>query len=148
MPSIALSELWSIVGMVDQVFKLLSWLVIGIAIIGMVTLTLSTLDARNREMAILRACGASTLFVSGLVMIESLLVGLAAIAFAVGFVTLITYLAQDILLSELGVLAEISLLSSQEAATLLLILDAGLLSSLLPAVMVYKRSLSNGLTRL
>ena len=99
-------------------------------------------------MAILRACGASPLFVSGLVMIESLLVGLAAIAFAVGFVTLITYLAQDILLSELGVLAEISLLSAQEAATLLLILGAGLLSSLLPAVMVYKRSLSNGLTRL
>ena len=147
-PSIALSELWSIVGMVDQVFKLLSWIVIGISIIGMVTLTLSTLDTRNREMAILRACGASPMFVSGLVLMESLLVGLAAIAFAVGFVMLITYLAQDILLSELGVLAEISLLSSQEAATLLLILGAGLLSSLLPAVMVYKRSLSNGLTRL
>jgi len=147
-PSIALSELWSIVGMVDQVFKLLSWIVIGIAIIGMVTLTLSTLDARNREMAILRACGASPLFISGLVLIESLLVGLTAIVLSVGFVMLITYLAQDILLSDLGVLAEISLLSSQEAATLLSILGAGLLSSLLPAVMVYKRSLSNGLTRL
>ena len=54
-PSIALSELWSMVGMVDKVFKLLGWVVIGIAVIAMVTLTLSTLDTRNREIAVLRA---------------------------------------------------------------------------------------------
>jgi putative ABC transport system permease protein len=146
-PSVALSELWSIVGMVDKVFKLLSWIVIGIALISMVTLTLSTLDARNREMAILRACGASPLFVSGLVLIESLLVSVSAIVLSVGLVTIITYIGQSFFISELGIVAEISFLNTQEVVTLLLILCAGLLSSLLPALMVYKRSLSSGLMR-
>lgn len=146
-PSVALSELWSIVGMVDKVFKLLSWIVIGIALISMVTLTLSTLDARNREMAILRACGASPLFVSGLVLIESLLVSVSAIVLSVGLVTIITYMGQSFFISELGIVAEISFLNTQEVVTLLLILCAGLLSSLLPALMVYKRSLSSGLMR-
>ncbi len=146
-PSLALSELWSIVGMVDKVFKLLSWIVIGIATVGMVTMTLSTLDARNREMAILRACGASPLFVSGLVLTESLLVGLSAILLAVGLVFMVTFAAQDLLLAELGIIAEVSWLSSQEMITLLTILSVGLVSSLLPAVMVYKRSLSSSLLK-
>lgn len=146
-PSLALSELWSIVGMVDKVFKLLSWIVIGIATVGMVTMTLSTLDARNREMAILRACGASPLFVSGLVLTESLLVGLSAILLAVGLVFMVTFAAQDLLLAELGIIAEVSWLSSQEMITLLTILSVGLVSSLLPAIMVYKRSLSSSLLK-
>lgn len=146
-PSIALSELWSMVGMVDKVFKLLGWIVIGIAVIGMVTLTLSTLDTRNREIAVLRACGASPLFVAGLVLIESLLVSVSAIFLSVGLVTIVTYMGQSFFISELGIAAKISFLSSQEVVTLLVILSAGLLSSLLPALMVFKRSLNSGLIR-
>lgn len=146
-PSIALSELWSMVGMVDKVFKLLGWVVIGIAVIAMVTLTLSTLDTRNREIAVLRACGASPLFVSGLVLIESLLVSVSAIFLSVGLVTIVTYMGQSFFISELGIAAKISFLSSQEMVTLLVILSAGLLSSLLPALMVFKRSLNSGLIR-
>ena len=60
-PSIALSELWSIVGVVDKGFKLLSWIVSIISLIAMVTLIINSLENRKREMLIYRANGASPL---------------------------------------------------------------------------------------
>ena len=37
-PGIALAELWSMVGSVDFVFRIFNWLIIGISLIGMVTI--------------------------------------------------------------------------------------------------------------
>ena len=42
-PGVALAELWSMVGSVDFVFRFFNWLIIGISLIGMVTMTLSDL---------------------------------------------------------------------------------------------------------
>ena len=55
-PGIALSELWSIVGLVDKGFQLLSWIIIAISLIAMVTLIIARLDNRKQEMTIYRAC--------------------------------------------------------------------------------------------
>lgn len=144
-PGIALADLWSILGMVDRVFKFLGWIVIGISIIAMVTLTLSTLDARSREMAILRANGAPPGFVAGLVLVESLLIGLCAILVAIGLVSLATHYGKAYLTTELGIVPEVSWVSQQELLTFGVVLGAGLVSSLLPALMVYRRTLRTGL---
>jgi len=57
-PGIALSELWSIVRLVDKGFQLLSWIIITISLIAMVTLIIASLDNRKQEMTIYRANGA------------------------------------------------------------------------------------------
>jgi putative ABC transport system permease protein len=146
-PGIALSELWSIVGMVDRAFAFLSWLIIGISLITMVTMTIASLEARTREMTILRATGASPGYLSALVMIEAAIIGLAAIGFASLIVSATTVLAQDLLTSQLGIAPDITWLSTQELMIFAIIFSAGLASSVLPAMMVYRRSVQQGLSQ-
>ena len=144
-PGLALAELWSIVGMVDRVFEFLSWMIIAISLIAMMTMTITSLDQRTREMTILRAVGASPWHLSILVMMESLVLGLGAIIAAIALVTLSTWLAADWIQTQLGIAAEISWLTVDECKTLAVILLAGLASSLLPAMMVFRRNLQQGL---
>jgi len=144
-PGLALAELWSIVGMVDKVFQFLSWMIIAISLIAMVTMTITSLDSRTREMTILRATGASPWHLSALVMMESFLIGMGSIVISIGLVTLSTWLASDYLATSLGITPTISWLSLNELMILTLILLSGLASSLVPAMMVFRRSLQQGL---
>ena len=146
-PGIALSELWSIVGMVDRVFTFLSWLIIAISLITMVTMTISSLDARTREMTILRAIGAAPREIASLVLMEAALIGLAAIVCAILIVSGSTFLAQDILAQRLGIAPDIALITVDEIKIFAMIFAAGLASSLLPAIMVYRRSMQQGFSQ-
>ena len=146
-PGIALSELWSIVGMVDRAFTFLSWLIIAISLITMVTMTISSLDARTREMTILRAIGAAPREIASLVLMEAALIGLAAIVCAILIVSGSTFLAQDILAQRLGIAPDIALITVDEIKIFAMIFAAGLASSVLPAIMVYRRSMQQGFSQ-
>ena len=141
-PSIALSELWSIVGVVDKGFKLLSWIVIVISLIAMVTLIINSLENRKREMLIYRANGASPLDLSFMVVIEAIFIGLLSIILALIFVSLISYFASSQLSIHFGVSTNFSFLTVNEATILSIILLAGVLSSLVPAFITYRNNLN------
>lgn len=146
-PGIALAELWSIVGMVDRVFAFLSALIIAISLITMITMTIASLEARTREMTILRATGASPRYLAGLVLLEAALIGLTAIIGAIVIVSGSTVLAQDLLATRLGIAPDIAWITVGELKILAAIFGAGLASSVLPAIMVYRRSLQQGLSQ-
>lgn len=144
-PGVALAELWSIIGMIDRVFQFLSGMIIVIALIGLITMTLTGLDARTREMTILRAVGATPLHLASWVMLEAFAIGVLSSLSALGVLTAVTAMASEPLTEALGIVPEIAFLTSSEAITLGAIVLAGLLSSLWPAIMVYRRSLQQGL---
>jgi putative ABC transport system permease protein len=102
-PGVALSELWSIVGLVDKGFELLSWIIIAISLIAMITLIIASLDNRKQEMTIYRANGASPRFLATMVIYESLVIGLVAIIGAIILVTIVTYFATSQLNLTLGI---------------------------------------------
>ena len=133
-PSIALSELWSIVGVVDKGFKLLSSIVIVISLIAMVTLIINSLENRKREMLIYRANGASPIDLSFMVVIEAIFIGLLSIILALIFVSLISYFASSQLSIHFGVSTNFSFLTVNEATILSIILLAGVLSSLVTSL--------------
>ena len=141
-PSIALSELWSIVGVVDKGFKLLSWIVIVISLIAMVTLIINSLENRKREMLIYRANGASPLDLSFMVVIEAIFIGLVSIILALIFVSLISYFASSQLSINFGISTNFSFLTLNEATILSIILLAGVLSSMVPAFITYRNNLN------
>ena len=143
-PGVELAKLWSIVGTVDSVFKLMNWLIIGISLIGMVTMTITGLDSRTREMTILRALGATPSKLAGMVMMETALISVASISFAIGLVRLLTWGTADILWQWAAIRLELSWIAAEELLTLWIIVVAGLITSLIPAGMVYKRSLYQG----
>ena len=146
MPGIALAQLWSIVGLVDQGFELLSWIIIAISLIAMVTLIISSIDNRKREMTIYRANGATPMFLSALVVLEALIIGLSAIVGAVIFVTVVTYLATDQLNLILGITPEFEWVSMHEIKIFAIILFVGVLSSLVPATMVFRKNIHQSLS--
>jgi len=145
-PGVALSELWSIVGMVDKGFELLSWIIIVISLISMITLIISSIENRKREMTIYRANGATPSYLAGLVVFEAVLIGLSAIIGAIILVSIITHLASSQLNVALGITPEFRWVSLEEIKVFAIILTAGVLSSLIPAAIVFKKNLHQGLS--
>ncbi len=145
-PGIALSELWSIVGLVDKGFQLLSWIIIAISLIAMVTLIIASLDNRKQEMTIYRANGASPKFLAAMVIYESLVIGLVAIIGAVILVSVVTYFATNQLNLALGISPSFKWISLDEIKVFSIILLAGVLSSLIPAAMVFRKNLHQTLS--
>ena len=145
-PGIALSELWSIVGLVDKGFQLLSWIIIAISLIAMVTLIIASLDNRKQEMTIYRANGASPKFLAAMVVYESLVIGLVAIIGAIILVTAVTYFATSQLNLALGISPSFKWISLDEIKVFGIILLSGVLSSLIPAAMVFRKNLHQALS--
>mgnify|MGYP003979498985 FL=1 len=145
-PGIALSELWSIVGLVDKGFQLLSWIIIAISLIAMITLIIASLDNRKQEMTIYRANGASPKFLAMMVLCESIVIGLTAIVGAIILVTIVTYFATAQLNLALGISPSFKWISMDEIKVFSLILLAGALSSLIPASMVFRKNLHQTLS--
>ncbi len=145
-PGIALSELWSIVGLVDKGFQLLSWIIIAISLIAMVTLIIASLDNRKQEMTIYRANGASPKFLAAMVIYESLVIGLVAIIGAIILVTAVTYFATSQLNLALGISPSFKWISLDEIKVFSIILLSGASSSLIPAAMVFRQNLHQTLS--
>jgi len=143
-PGVALAELWSIVGSVDSVFKLLNWLIIGISLITMMAMTLTALENRTREMTILRALGATPLHLSSMILAEIILISGVSVLLAVGLVRLLTWVSVDLMSEWAGIRIELIWITINELLVLGLIVLAGLIASLIPAGMVYTRSLHRG----
>ena len=143
-PGVALAELWSIVGSVDSVFKLLNWLIIGISIIAMMTMTMTALESRTREMTILRALGATPLHLSSMILAEIVLISGFSVLLAIGLVRVLTWVSVDLLSEWAGIRIELIWITTNELLILGLIVFTGLIASLIPAGMVYKRSLYRG----
>ena len=141
LPGIALSELWSIVGLVDKGFELLSWIIIAISLIAMITLIIASLENRKHEMTIYRANGASPRFLAGMVVYEALFIGLVSIFGAIILVSIVTYFATSQLNSTLGISPTFKWISFGEVKVFSIILLAGVLSSLIPAIMVFRKNL-------
>ena len=143
-PGVALAELWSMVGSVDFVFRIFNWLIVGISLIGMVTMTLSGLDSRTRELTILRAVGATPLHLASMVLIETMFISIISMVMAIGLVRLSTLIAADLLTQWAGIRIELTWISFDEFSVLMIIVLAGLVASLIPATLIYRRSLARG----
>ena len=83
LPGAALQELWGLVGTAETALKAVSAMVVATALLGMVTMILTTLNERRREMAILRSVGARPRTVLGLLMAEAGVLTAAGIALGI-----------------------------------------------------------------
>ena len=70
-PGAALQELWGLVGTAETALSVVSAMVVATALLGMVTMILTTLNERRREMAILRSVGARPVTILGLLATEA-----------------------------------------------------------------------------
>ncbi|MEM8791934.1 MAG: ABC transporter permease [Pseudomonadota bacterium] len=146
LPGVALQELWEIVGVAETALIGVSGLVIATTLIGMAAMILSGLNERRREMAILRAVGAGPRVIGGLLMLEAILMTVFGALLGVALLYLGLFVARPLIDQAYGLYLPINALTERELTVLAVVVGAGAIVSLMPAVRAYKMSLADGMT--
>ena len=144
-PGATLAELWQTISAFEQVLLVISGFVLVAGLLGMLTTLLSTLNERRREMAVLRAVGAHPYHIILLFVLETSFIVIAACFVGVSVLYLIIFFTQPLLVQSYGISLAVTLLDSTQWALFLVVLLLGVLVSLIPGVIAYKRSLQDGL---
>ena len=146
LPGVALNELWSIVGVVENTLLLVAGMIVVIGLSGMIVAVWAGLNERRRELAILRSVGASPVDVIVLLALEGLLLTVLGVALGYGLLTVVSLAAAPWLQARFGVVVPAWPGGPEELALVGLIFAAGLLAALLPALRACRLSLADGLT--
>lgn len=146
LPGAALQELWGLVGVAERALGVVSAMVVATAILGMVTMILTTLNERRREMAILRSVGARPATVLGLLATEAGVLTLAGVVLGTILLYVALFFVRPVVDRLYGLNLPVAAPTSWELTTLAAIVVAGLIAGLGPAVLAYRRSLADGMT--
>jgi putative ABC transport system permease protein len=145
-PGVTLSELWHSLSYVEQVLKAISWMVVAVGFMAMLIALTTSLNERRREMAILRALGASTSKIVALLVFESTLLTLAGVVLGTAVAMTGTALLRPWLEVEFGFYLEGGALGFLELIYLTSTLLGGVLIGLIPAYRAQKMALKDGLS--
>lgn len=146
LPGVALSELWRMMGQFERALVFLSGFVVITSLVGLIAVLLAIQSQRRREIAILRAVGASPGFIAGLYALECVLLSLVACVLALLFGALLLSALAPWLLSHYGIALSLRWPNSQEWVLLGAVPVAALIVSLAPAWRAYRGSLNEGLS--
>ncbi|KWT97108.1 MULTISPECIES: FtsX-like permease family protein [unclassified Variovorax] len=146
LPGVALDELWSVIGVGENALLLMSALVALVSLAGLVSVVMAGLNERRRELAVLRAVGASLRHVVALLALEGAIVTLLGVALGLVATALGIALLSPWLQAQFGLTLSLSEPTLNEWALLAGLLAAGWLASLLPGVRAYRLSLADGLS--
>ena len=144
-PGATLAEFWQSISAFEQVLLVISGFVLAAGLLGMLTTLLSTLNERRREMAVLRAIGAHPHHVLLLFVLETLFVVLAGCLAGLGLLYSMLYMARPLLVALYGINIEITMPDQQKWGLFAVAIGAGVLVSLIPGWIAYRRSLQDGL---
>lgn len=145
MPGVALTELWQMMRAMENTLQLISWLVLLSSLLGLSTMLLSTVRERRHEIAVMRAIGASPLFVFLIIQLEALLIAIAGIVIAIFALSIAALFAQSYLAQHFGIFIGGYAVTAEAWMLLGLIVAATAVFSLIPASNAYRLSLHSGL---
>jgi putative ABC transport system permease protein len=145
-PGVALGELWQNIGSAEVGLRVIAIFAVAIGLTGMLVALYSSLEARRREMAILRAVGAGPRMIISLLVLESGLLALLGCLIGVAAVYLGLFLAQGPIEQRFGLHLALHPLRSTEWTYLAVVMGAGLVIGFVPAWKAYRTSLVDGLS--
>jgi putative ABC transport system permease protein len=145
-PGATLSQLWQGLSQIDQVLKIISWMVICVGIAAMLSSILAGLNERRREMAILRSLGAGPKRLAMLLVFESTLVTLIGLIIGVVIELTCFFVLEGWLQNQFGLYLVGSPFTSVEGIYLLVTLIFGMFTGLIPAYKASQLALKDGLS--
>ncbi|MBU2985638.1 ABC transporter permease [Saccharophagus degradans] len=138
LPGIALSELWRMMGTVENILAIISWLVLFAALIGLCTIMLAAMRERRHEFSVLRGIGASRWFILSLIQLESLFIVAVSIAISITAVAIGFWAAQDVLISNYGLNISSIKFNFETISTIVLVIGATIITSIIPCISAYR----------
>lgn len=145
-PGAVLAEMWTSLSMIEKVLKTISFLVMLVGLMSMLIAIMTSLNERRREMAILRALGASLKNVVGLIVTETLLLSGLSIFIACGLKIILELIFGPWLQSNYGLYLRAPIFSINEILYLVIMLVSSLFISIIPAVRAMRSALKDGLS--
>ncbi|WP_315982868.1 ABC transporter permease [Aliamphritea spongicola] len=146
LPGVALQELWGMLNVAENAMLVISACVVFSGLFGMLTVLLSGLNERRREMAILRSVGARPAHIYCLLVMETCLLTVLGILLGTGLLFLALAAGLNFLETEFGLYLQLTWLSLHELGLLGIIFIAGLCTGLIPGYRAYRYSLADGMT--
>jgi len=145
-PGVALGELWQNIGSAEVGLRVIAMFAVAISITGMLVALYSSLEARRREMAILRAVGAGPGTILALLVLESTMLAFLGCIIGVAIVYAGLAVAQSPIEQRFGIHLALRALGETEYAYLAMVMISGMLIGFVPAWKAYRTSLVDGLS--
>jgi putative ABC transport system permease protein len=146
LPGVALAEMWRSVGYAEDALRIVTAFVVLVGLLGMIVALYTSLNERRREMAILRAVGAAKGRIVSLLVLESGLLAVIGSLLGIGLVYLLLFVAQGPIEQHFGLHVPIHALGPTELGYVAMIIAAGFLLGLIPALKAYRNALVDGLS--
>ena len=146
LPGVALDELWDMVGAGERALLLMSGMVALVSMAGLMSVVLAGLNERRRELAVLRAVGASLYHVLALLALEGILLTVAGMLVGIAALAVCGAALGPWLQSAFGLSLRLGQPTSMQWLLLAGLLLTGWLASLLPGWRAYRLSLADGLS--
>ena len=140
LPGVALSELWRMIGVLENTLLLVSILVFIAACLGVSSMLLASIRERRHEIQLLRIIGAPPYFLFLLIEIEALLITL--LGCLLGAVLLMACLAslQGYLVAEYGIYIASNILTKHSGYLLMSIIMASIVVAIIPSLSGYRKA--------
>lgn len=146
LPGVALDELWDVIGAGEKALLLMSGLVALVSMAGLVSVVMAGLGERRRELAVLRAVGASPRDVLFLLMVEGAMVTAGGIVLGVLVLSGTVLALGPWLQSSFGLVLKLYEPTELQLYLIAGLMLAGWLASLFPGWRAYRLSLADGLS--
>lgn len=147
LPGVALAKIWQFLGSAERGFQIIAWLVIGVSLIALMAMTLTSLEGRRRELAILRSVGASPIHLVVMLLLKSLLIASLAAILGIGLSLFGAYISALYISDRYGLsAASFELLSLKDLGFIVYLLLAAIAATIWPAVQLYRRTVHDGIT--
>ncbi|MEL6754198.1 MAG: ABC transporter permease [Pseudomonadota bacterium] len=146
LPGVALTQLWAVTGVAERALLAVSLFVVAVGLVSILTSILTSLNARRREMSILRAIGARPGHIFTLLVAEAALLGFIGALLGAMIINGALALLGPYLAARYGV----SLIGTGpgllDLVTIGSVTFAALVIGMLPAWLAFRRSLADGLS--
>jgi len=140
LPGVALSELWQMMGILENTLRLISGLILIAALLGLSAMMLSSIREREHEIHLLRVIGAPPTYLFLLIEMEAILISLFSLIIALSGLSLSLLLSRDFLVSSFGLQMSFTLFSGNHLLFMLLVIGATIIAAALPSFFAYKNA--------
>jgi len=145
LPGLALGELWQLIGVAEKALLVIAVFVLLNSFVGLLTVILTSLNERRREMAILRSLGCRPNQIFVLLASESLLFAVVGCVLGV-CLFLIAIVSSQSLMQGYGLHISLSNLGFDQLVLIASVIGVSFLIGSIPGYRAYKQSLADGMS--
>lgn len=146
LPGVALVELWQMMGTVENILRIVAFLVLVSSLLGLATMLLASMRERKGEIAILRAIGAGPGVIFMLIVIEALVIAIVSLVCAYLLDTILLISIEDWLVGKYGLFISTQIVSENTLIVAGKMLLATLIVACIPAIGAYRGALQTSLS--